>query len=356
MLSIYAGNNALEKLSDEGFHPGLFHTVLGASGGPKWFVLAGIDRVMVTEFLDKSAQKIDFIGSSAGAFRFGCLTQKDPVNAINLLAKHYSETVYSDKPTVKEISDKAELLINTILPQDKVQEVLDNPRYKANFIVARCRGLTVHENKLLQNTGLLMSAVANACSRKLLGAFFERVIFSVDERHLPLDDPYNLPTAKIKLSANNMIDALLASGAIPGVLRGINEITGAPKGMYRDGGVTDYHFDLGLPNKDGLVLYPHFFSRPAPGWFDKMISWRRPHKSSYDDVVMVVPSDDFIQGLPYCKIPDRHDFVNMSPEQRLPYWRTVLSESDRLGEAFLALQSKETLLKSLKPLPFALAN
>lgn len=356
MLSVYAGPVAHKKLQEEGFHPQLFNTVLGASGGPKWFVLAGIDRVMVSEFLINGTQKTDFIGSSAGAFRFGCLTQSDPVSAINLLAKHYSETVYSAKPTVQEISQKAESLINTILPRDKITEVLKNPRFKASFIVARCRGLTVHENKLLQNTGLLVSAVANAVSRKLLGAFFERFIFSVDELHLPIDDPYNIPTAKVRLSENNMINALLASGAIPGVLKGIKEIKGAPRGMYRDGGVTDYHFDLGVSQNEGLVLYPHFFSKPAPGWFDKMIGWRHPHKSSYDNVVMVVPTDDFIQGLPYCKIPDRHDFVNMAPEQRLPYWKTVLSESDRLGEAFLALQDNATLMKSLRPLPFALVN
>lgn len=354
MLSVYAGPRAFRKLQEEGFNAKLFNRVLGASGGPKWFVLAGIDRVLITEFFDKSSHQVDFIGSSAGAFRFGCLTQKDPVKAINSLAKHYSETVYSDKPTVAEISEKAQWLINTILPPESIREVIDNPRYHANFIVARCKGLTEFENKAVQNSGLLLSALGNLLSRKALGVFFERIIFSIDDIRFTLDDPYNLPTHKVRLTESNMIDALLASGAIPGVLQGISNIQGAPAGMYRDGGVTDYHFDLALKKDDGLVLYPHFFTKPAPGWFDKMLSWRTPHESSYENVVMVVPSDEFVQSLPYCKIPDRHDFVKMAPEQRLPYWKTVLSETDRLGEAFIALQDQANLMTQLKPLPFSL--
>ena len=69
LLNIYAGSVARKRIQEEGFHAGLFGGFLGASGGPKWFVLAGLDKVIFPEFLDASNISIDIMGSSAGAFR-----------------------------------------------------------------------------------------------------------------------------------------------------------------------------------------------------------------------------------------------------------------------------------------------
>ena len=44
VLDIYAGKNALARIKREGFSADLFDYVLGASGGPKWFVLFGLDN------------------------------------------------------------------------------------------------------------------------------------------------------------------------------------------------------------------------------------------------------------------------------------------------------------------------
>lgn len=358
VLEVYAGPRALQILKVVGFQPQLFHTVLGASGGPKWFVLAGIDRILISEFFSGRQSPLNLVGSSAGAFRFACLTQPDPVAAINRLAKDYSETVYSDKPTIDEISVKAVVLLERMLPEENRQKMADNPLFVPHLIAVRCRGLLAPENRAIQYPGLLLSALANSVSRKQLGKFYERFVFSGSTQSLKFDDPAGLPTKHVALSENNVIDALLASGAIPGVLRGIADIEGAGKGMFRDGGVTDYHFDLKFSATQAdkvdndLVLFPHFFPVPKPGWFDKSLPWRHPHRSSYENIVMVVPSKEFVTSLPFGKIPDRHDFTKIPVEQRLPYWRTVLQETDRLGEAFLALQNQDNLNKVLQPLPF----
>ncbi|BDX06294.1 patatin-like phospholipase family protein [Planctobacterium marinum] len=370
VLNVYAGPRAMQMLKVYGFNPDLFHTVLGASGGPKWFVLAGIDRVLISEFFRDRQQPLNMVGSSAGAFRFACLTQPDPVSAINRLAKEYSETVYSDKPTIDEISDKAVALLENMLPRENRQHVVDNPIFVAHLIAARCRGLLAPERKSIQYPGLLVSAVANGLSRRYLDKFYERFVFSGNQQPLSFEDPAGLHTQHVKLTENNIIDALLASGAIPGVLRGIPDIEGAGKGMFRDGGVTDYHFDLQFKStarpdeqntaahqqvNNDLVLFPHFFAVPKPGWFDKSLPWRHPHRSSYDNVVMVVPSDEFVASLPFGKIPDRHDFTKIPVNERLQYWKTVLSETDRLGEAFMALQNPAQLQSVLQPLPFKLS-
>ncbi len=352
VLDVYAGPQAIKRIKAEGFSASLFDYMLGASGGPKWFILAGLDRVL-PRFMSSAAKPIHLMGSSAGAFRMACYGQKDPLAAINRLAEHYSGTVYSAKPSVAEISSKARDLVSYVLSDNGAAEIIANPQLKAHFVVALCKGLARFERTSLQMLGLIGSASANALTRRYLGRFFERVIFDAPESELIIQDPYKLPTHRCALTPENLREALIASGSIPLVLEGIANIPGAPAGMYRDGGIVDYHFDLQLGPKDGLVLYPHFYSTPIPGWFDKQLRGRKVHQASYDNVVMLVPSAEFVASLPYAKIPDRKDFETLTPEQRIPYWHKVIAESDRMGEAFLALaETPEKMLAQIKPLPF----
>ena len=62
-LNIYAGPKALRQIQQHGFKAHLFHHFLGASGGPKWFVLAGLDRVIFPELFLNSAHRVNVIGS-----------------------------------------------------------------------------------------------------------------------------------------------------------------------------------------------------------------------------------------------------------------------------------------------------
>ncbi len=50
MLEIYAGKNALKAIQEHGFKQELFTNFLGASGGPKWFILFGLDKVIFGDF------------------------------------------------------------------------------------------------------------------------------------------------------------------------------------------------------------------------------------------------------------------------------------------------------------------
>ena len=351
-LNIFAGNGALNTIKRHGFHPDLFSYFLGASGGPKWFVLAGLDRVIFPEWFANVNHNINVVGSSAGAFRAICAVQDNPYAAINRLAESYSTTTYSDKPTASEITRKAEMLIKYVVDSDGIEQVLSNDRFKAHIFVAKCHGTTQHEGKFSQLSGLAVSAAANAISRKNLRRFYTRCIFSSPHSSLSIYDPYNLPTDYYSLNNKNIHNALLASGSIPIVLEGITNIDGAPNGMYRDGGIIDYHFDLEFEPKEGLVLYPHFYSKPIPGWFDKGLKKRTVHKASYDNVVMLVPSESFVANLPYGKIPDRKDFEQLDATTRINYWQTVLRETDRLGEYFMKIAADGSIVDQIKPLPF----
>jgi hypothetical protein len=331
-INIYAGPTALKKLKTEGFQQQHFNVMAGASGGPKWFTLYGLDCYLFGEFFANRKEPIYTIGSSAGAWRMACFSQKDPVAAITRLADNYSRETYSAKPDANEISNKAEVLLDKVLGTSGEQEITNNPLIQSHFIVARAKGLNSFENKWLQMSGLIKAAAANAFSRKTLHSHFERVIFhakntSFNESYFNFTD---LPTEYFSVTDKNIHQVLMASGSIPLVLRGIKEISGATKGTYRDGGIIDYHLDLNF-NTDKLVLYPHFFPSVKPGWFDKGLKNRNASIKNYQNVVMITPSQSFVDALPYKKISDRNDFQNLDDEARLKYWQTILDKSHQMA-------------------------
>lgn len=333
MIDIVAGKNAAKIINEQGFKPELFTSFLGASGGPKWFTLFGLDKYIFGEFFKNRTQPLNLIGSSAGAFRSACFAQNDPVAAIERLATSYSQTRYSsNKPTPAEITIKARALLEDVFGDNGVTEIINNPVFKAHFIVAKSNGFIASENKLIQLLGLSISYMLNRVNRKLLGSQYERFIFGAPNSNLSITDGYNFKTQNIALNQTNLKDALLASGSIPLVMEGIKNIAGSPQGMYRDGGIIDYHFDVKI-NNPGLILYPHFNSDPKAGWFDKNLK-RKVAPQNYDNVVMITPSKEFVAGLPYGKIPDRNDFTDLDADTRIKYWNTVFSETEKLAEAF----------------------
>lgn len=191
-------------------------------------------------------------------------------------------------------------------------------------------------------------------NRKYLSSFFTRTLFyhpAYDTSEKPAfyhaDD---LPTERVRLTATNLVDAIMASGSIPAVMQGVKNISGAPAGCYRDGGLTDYHFDMRFHQGDGLVLYPHFYSRMIPGWFDKALKHRRPLSQNTDNMVLVSPSQAFVDRLPYGKIPDRNDFARFTYDERVRYWQRVVNESKRLGDEFLELVAGNKVRQVVKEL------
>jgi len=350
MLEIYAGDSALKTIKEKGFTPDLFTSFLGASGGPKWFALFGLDKYIFGEFFKDKQQTLNLVGSSVGAFRNACFAQKNPVAAIERLAKNYHETTYSNKAKAEEVSTKALEMMDAIFGESGEQEIVDNPYFKAHFIVAKCKGFVAFENKFLQGVGLAKSYLNNRIGRPRLNSQYERYIFQSGNSDFTLNDPDNLPTTRVTLSKSNIRNALLASGSIPMVMEGINNIEYGAQGMYRDGGIVDYHFDFEIQNS-GLTLYPHFSSTLKAGWFDKNLS-RKVRLNHFNNTVLVCPSAKFIHSLPHHKIPDRNDFVAMDREQRMEYWQQVMNDSEILAQSFGQLYQNQEIhrIKNIKQL------
>jgi hypothetical protein len=352
-ISVYAGKTALKEISKNGLSSQQIKVMAGASGGPKWFTLFGLDKYLFGEFFKDRQQVLHTIGSSAGSWRLACLAQKDPVAAISRLAHFYSNERYSKRASTNEISDKADILLKKVLAESGAKEIVENPIIQSHFIVARAKGLAASENRLVQLLGLITAAGFNATSANSLKLFFERFVFhSSLNKENPASHYFNYPdsnTQYVALDETNVHAVLMASGAIPLILRGIKEIPGAVSGAYRDGGIIDYHLDINF-GEQGLILYPHFFPKIKPGWFDKSLSYRRAKLANFDRVVLITPSPEHVAQLPFGKISDRSDFTSLETEQRINYWQTVLKESERLADDFANLVEKDIGMQQVRPI------
>ena len=358
MLSIYAGPTAYGEIQENGIRPQLFNTVIGASGGPKWFVLYGLDRYLYGEFFKSRCAPLNLIGSSAGGWRLSCLAQSDPVSAIERLGHYYSRERYSARPGVEEVTEKAQILIKNVLGNSGAAQIAANSVFRLRLFADRSKWLTSSENRVLLTAGLALCALTNGVSRESPGWFFDRVVFYgglTQSEVTKLEGLTDLPTHHVRLHEANVLKALLATGAIPLALGGVRNIESAPRGIYRDGGIMDYHFNIPFHHGKALVLYPHFYSHIIPGWFDKVLPWRfhgkgyRAFPANYHNVLLLCPSREFVRSLPFGKIPDRGDFANMDYDTRFDYWQTVMDRSQELADEFKELVNQGNINEKVQP-------
>lgn len=349
-LRFKAGPGAFEDIRKRGFAAERIGTIAGASGGAKWLVLSQLDRVVAGRILPQLAGPVHLVGSSIGAWRFACYAQRDPLAAIERFETAYVEQSYSTRPDALEITQKTREILTRVLGAQGTSEIVNHPQLRSHILTVRSRYLTASERRLLLASGLLMAAMANAVSRRTLGAFFARGLF-YDPRDLPpFYNATGFPLDRIILTEHNLADAVAASGSIPMVLQGVRGIHGAPPGIYRDGGVIDYHLDLPLAEPDRLTLYLHFFEQLVPGWFDKRLRWRRHNPLHLDRTLLICPSAEFIARLPGGKVPDRTDFVRMTPARRVEVWRSVTSACRALADDLNDVLDNDRLAARLEPL------
>ncbi len=331
-LLFKAGPEAYRSLREDGFAEERIGTLVGASGGAKWLALSQLDRVILRRVLPRINHVVHTLGSSIGSWRFACYAQADPVAAIERLEYAYIEQSYSEKPDRQEITDKSREILNNVLGANGIQEILDHPWLRTSIMTVRARHLTGSEARPVLGLGLLLAMSANAVHRRALGAFFARGLFYDPRSRPPFFDLTGFPIDRIPLAVDNLRDAVLASGSIPMVLHGVRDIAGAPPGTYRDGGVIDYHLDVPTVGREQLTFFPHFFDWFKPGWFDRQLRWRGVDPANFARTLVVCPSPAFIERLPERKVPDRTDFVRLTPDERVNVWRQVVDQCKELAD------------------------
>lgn len=348
ILVLRAGPEARAAIARDGVSADMFGSLLGASGGPKWLILAGLDRYLAGTFFANRTQPLALLGTSIGTWRHAYFAQRDPVAALDRFLAAYLAQRYSAVPDIAELTREAVRLLQALLGETGAAEIVANPVFRTHILAARCRGLVASDNRHALLGGLALAAILNVFARRTLGLSFERALFApAGKSDFRLD---GLPGFDVALSDANIVDALLATAAVPLVFAARRDIAGAPPGTYRDGGITDYHFDLDIAAPPGLVLYPHFYGHITPGWFDKLLTWRRADGPLAARTLLVAPSPAFIAALPGGAIPDRKDFLHTDDVTRESHWRAAVNQSERLGEAFAAWCADPDPARYLLPL------
>lgn len=339
-LRIKAGKKAYEIIKDGGFNPDAISAYFGAAVGPRWLLASGFDQTLLSQNILGRTRAVHLIGSSAGAWRFAAWLQPDAAESYRKFLHAYINIGFTRRDTPATILEKFTLIINAYIEDDALSFALASKRYRLSIITARARGLVASENHLLQKGALAACYLLNLISRSNVYAFAERVVFYNGSKPPPFCFQPQFRGRCVRISEANFKYAVMASGAIPLVVAGVRNIFGAPRGVYRDGGLIDYHLTHPFAARENeLVLFFHHQERIIPGWLDKRISRRVPDENTLNQVVMVFPSQSFIDRLPGGKVPDREDFVTHidNGSRRIEDWNKAVELSAPLGEEFLEL-------------------
>jgi hypothetical protein len=348
-LTLRAGPHALRILRERGLRAEDVDVVPGASGGPKWLVLAGLDRFLLGEFFaGQRARPLHLIGSSIGSWRLACLAQRDPLAALERAHEAYIEQRYTKKPPLDEVTKVGADILDVLLGDTGVEEIVSHPWARLHVVTSELRGLGATDRRWPLLASLAAAAAANLVSRRALARRVWRVIFHTAGDDTPFRGLSDFPTLHYPLTRDNVRAALLASASIPLLLAGV-EIPGGT-GVYRDGGIVDYHLDVDFGAGDGLVLYPHFYPHVVPGWFDKSLRWRRATGANFRRALIVAPSPEFVATLPNGHIPERGDFYAFDDATRIRAWRQVVAMSERVADELREAIATGALADRVEPI------
>jgi hypothetical protein len=338
-LQIHAGPTALKHLRDHGLQPRDVRLMPAAAGGAKGLILNGIDRFVFGHWLADSSHTVHLLGASIGAWRMATACLDDPSAALAQMADDYIHQRYEHAPGKPPSARHVSQVFGAKLQQRFEQrdaQVLGHARYRLHVFTSRGRHLLHRQGRWRMPLGYAGAFLTNTVSRKAMGGWLERVVFSDAREPLPLH-LRDYRTQQVPLTASNLQPSILASCSIPFWLEAVHDIPGAPRGAYWDGGITDYHLHLDYGSMvDGLVLYPHFQKTVIPGWLDKALKHRHRATAHLDRVVLLSPRPEWIASLPNGKLPDRNDFKAYGDDDagRIKAWSQALAESQRLADEF----------------------
>jgi hypothetical protein len=360
-LQVLAGPVAARRLRERGLRPEDIRAIPGAAGGPKGLVLNPLDRFIFGHWLPCSGQVVHLLGASIGAWRMACACRVDADAALAQMAEDYIAQRYEHEPGKAPKPAHVSALFDANLRLrfgGREHEVLSHPRYRLHVFTSRGRRVLARAGRVRTPIGYLGAFASNVVARRAMGGFLERAIFSDPRTQLPVPT-HDYRTLHLPLTAANLARSILASCSIPFWLDPVDGIADAPPGPYWDGGITDYHLHLDYAalagkEQDGgesLVLYPHFQHTLVPGWLDKALRHRHRASARLANVVLLVPSAEWIATLPAAKLPDRGDFKTYVDDDgaRMAAWTRAVAESGRLADEFASLVEQDSV--DAMPLP-----
>lgn len=342
-LTFHAGPQAMAQIAAHGLRAQDVAIVPAAAGGPKGLIFQALDAWMFGDWLPAAPRERTLIGASIGAWRMAAACQKDPARAFARLGELYVGQRYTSlKPSPQQIDEVVQALLDALV-RGHEDDIVAHPHHRLHILAGRgLRSLAAPAHRQAELRGFVSAALHNAGSRAWLGRLMERVVIADTRSSAPwLRERFDSFTTHFSaLTRANLAAGLLASGTLPLLMKAVTGIADVPPGSYWDGGLIDYH--LALPysraGQGELVLYPHFTPHIVPGWLDKGFPWRRTGRGAnrgwLDNVLLVVPSADFLRTLPRGKLPDRADFkfFGLDHDARIRTWQRAIGEGERLRD------------------------
>jgi len=353
LLEIKAGPKAYQQIREQGLSPADVRAVFGASGAAKWLAIYGLDRAIFSQWLAPAEQEILLFGTSVGAFKLAAACHADAAAGLDALKRAYIHQSYPNGAGLDEIEREFSNIAAAVVSPEHIEQILSHPRFRFACGAVRCHGGLASKESRAQLLACSRAAVNNLKGRTGMQEQLERCVFVDSRANFPIASGDGYITRQVSLDSGNTRLALKASGSIPISMHGVENVPGAPQGMYRDGGLLDYH---PVPSSfwldDGLILYPHFYDHCKVGWFDKLLPWRKASARQLDQVVMISPSPAYIESLELGRIPDRKDFKRYqhNDAERIRLWEQATEQSLKMGEEFLALATSGDLAAAVQPL------
>lgn len=338
LLQYRAGARALERLRTHGFGPRDLRAFVLPATGPRWLVAAGLDRALLAQgWLHQPGQDVLLLGASAGAWRALALASQDPERTYSALIENYCSKHFTFDDDPRTISQAYVDLLSAVFSSADIEHALAHPTLDLALIAARARGAT-QLGRWAQYLALGSAALLNFANARAHELLFERTLF-----HARAGRPNahslvpSLTGSHCRLTVDNLHAVALASGSVPLYMEPVRNIKGATRGAYLDGGLSDYHLNQALEVRDGVALLFLHQPKVIAAWLDQFVPWRKSKAALLSDVLLVYPDPEFVRALPGGAVPSRNDFktwVN-DPQERFKRWRSAVSLSAALGDAFL---------------------
>jgi len=346
---MFAGPRARARLRERGFVASDVRVIPAAAGGPKGLALNALDRFIFGRWLREGAQPVHLIGASIGAWRMAVACLPDADAAFAQMADDYIGQDYPREPGRQPKARDVTRIFGAVIDArlgGQADAILAHPSYRLHVVTSRGRHVMRREGRVRTPLGYLGAFASNLVSRRAMGGWLERVMFSDPREALPFA-LHDYRTRQVGLDARNLAASILASCSIPFWLDAVHDIPGAPRGAYWDGGITDYHLHLDYAQmNEGLVLYPHFQTTVVPGWLDKALKHRHAATARLANVVLLTPDPQWVRAvMPNAKLPDRGDFKAYGDRiaERQRDWRRAVAESARLADEFAELGQRTTI-------------
>ena len=351
-LTLQAGPAAMRIIQERGLRPQDIRVIAGAAGGPKWLVLSGLDRMIFGAWFPDRTAPLFLVGSSIGAWRFAALSAGSLWRPWIDLKPPTPISAMNPSPQPEKSAGKAKRSWTIFWTMTASGRSWPTPFCGSICLACAATGCWLPTPNSPWRRGL-----AGAAPGQSLPAAALVPLFSADPL-FRFTQCSAFPKGKWILPPAGQADRRQFPPGPAGLgIHSPGHESGERYPRRREGSLSrrgHRRLSPGYPlRRQGRrpCAFSHYTDRIIPGWFDKRLTWRKPHPDHMAHVLMVSPSREFVADLPFGKIPDRNDFWQFfgDDDGRIGYWQTVSRKSRQLADELAELVESGRIAERVRP-------